>query len=73
MSALSGTGKIVDFPAAYYNNGCHFTFADGHSEIHKWRSREFTQSVRRGAELTLNVDTSNNPDLQWMRSKATIK
>ena len=73
MSALNGTGKIVDFPAAYYNNGCHFTFADGHAEIHKWRSRELTQAVRRGQEMTLNVDTSNNPDLLWLRSKASLK
>jgi prepilin-type processing-associated H-X9-DG protein len=73
MSALNGTGKIVDFPAAYYNNGCHFTFADGHSEIHRWRSTQFVQRVRQGQELTLNVDTSNNPDLEWMRSKASLR
>jgi prepilin-type N-terminal cleavage/methylation domain-containing protein/prepilin-type processing-associated H-X9-DG protein len=73
MAALSGTGKIVDFPAAYYNNGCHFTFADGHSEIHKWRSKEFTQPVRRGQEMTLNVNTTDNADLQWLRSKGSLK
>jgi len=73
MSALNGTGKIVDFPAAYYNNGCHFTFSDGHAEIKKWRSKEFTAPVRRGVTMTLNVDTVNNPDLAWLRSKASLK
>jgi prepilin-type N-terminal cleavage/methylation domain-containing protein/prepilin-type processing-associated H-X9-DG protein len=27
----------VDKPATYHNNACGFSFADGHSEIHKWR------------------------------------
>jgi prepilin-type N-terminal cleavage/methylation domain-containing protein len=27
----------VDKPATYHNNACGFDFADGHSEIHKWR------------------------------------
>src|SRR6266850_6896107 len=28
----------VDMPAAYHNGACGFAFADGHSEIHKWRA-----------------------------------
>ena len=27
----------VDKPAVYHNNCCGFSYADGHSEIHKWR------------------------------------
>jgi prepilin-type N-terminal cleavage/methylation domain-containing protein/prepilin-type processing-associated H-X9-DG protein len=26
-----------DLPASYHNGACGFAFADGHSEIHKWR------------------------------------
>src|SRR6266404_4667321 len=29
--------KIVDYPASYHNGAAGFAFADGHSEIHKWR------------------------------------
>jgi prepilin-type N-terminal cleavage/methylation domain-containing protein/prepilin-type processing-associated H-X9-DG protein len=29
-----------DIPAFYHNKGCGFAFADGHSEIRKWRSRD---------------------------------
>jgi len=32
--AATTSGQVVDYPAAYYNGGCHFTFADSHSEIH---------------------------------------
>ena len=28
-----------DIPACYHNGACGFSFADGHSEIRKWRSK----------------------------------
>ena len=30
-------GIITDTPATYHNLACGFAFADGHSDIHKWR------------------------------------
>jgi len=27
-----------DLPASYHNGACGFSFADGHAEVHKWRS-----------------------------------
>jgi prepilin-type N-terminal cleavage/methylation domain-containing protein/prepilin-type processing-associated H-X9-DG protein len=30
------SGQFVDVPASYHNHACGFSFADGHSEIHKW-------------------------------------
>jgi prepilin-type N-terminal cleavage/methylation domain-containing protein/prepilin-type processing-associated H-X9-DG protein len=32
----ANSGSFNDIPASYHNNGCGFSFADGHSEIHKW-------------------------------------
>src|SRR4051812_8678196 len=29
----------VDLPASYHINACGFSFADGHSEIHRWKER----------------------------------
>jgi prepilin-type N-terminal cleavage/methylation domain-containing protein len=29
-------GVFWDLPASYHNHACGFSFADGHSEIHKW-------------------------------------
>lgn len=34
----TGTGTWGDMPASYHNQGCDFSFADGHVEYHKWRS-----------------------------------
>jgi prepilin-type N-terminal cleavage/methylation domain-containing protein/prepilin-type processing-associated H-X9-DG protein len=31
-----GFEQLRDLPASYHNNGCCFSFADGHSEIHHW-------------------------------------
>ncbi len=32
-----GSGdEFANVPAAYHNNACGFSFADGHSEIHQW-------------------------------------
>lgn len=30
--------SFVDVPATYHNGAAGFSFADGHSEVHKWRS-----------------------------------
>jgi prepilin-type N-terminal cleavage/methylation domain-containing protein/prepilin-type processing-associated H-X9-DG protein len=32
-----GSGSWGDVPAGYHNGAAGFSFADGHSEIHKWR------------------------------------
>ena len=60
--------NIPDAPATYHNGACGFAFADGHSEIHKWKG-----STMRGARLsTVTYNAQNNfgtragdPDLYW--------
>jgi prepilin-type processing-associated H-X9-DG protein len=32
----------TDLPGIYHNNACGFSFADGHSEIHKWKTSGLT-------------------------------
>ncbi len=34
----STAGSFNDVPASYHNRACGFGFADGHSEIHRWRN-----------------------------------
>lgn len=36
----------IDLPGNYHNNACGFAFADGHSEIHKWKSSVTKYKVR---------------------------
>ncbi len=58
---------IVDVPAAYHNGACGFSFADGHSEIHKWIGsvmRTKGPKVTYAAGGNFSVPTGD-PDLHW--------
>ena len=63
------TTKIVDYPASYHNRAAGFAFADGHSEIHRWRDSRTFPPIRTG--LPLNVPSPNNPDVTWMRERCS--
>jgi len=69
--------KLVDYPAQYHGNSAGFAFADGHSEIHNWKSAELRRPVRKGALLSLNIDIGARPDLKrdvyWMAERSTRK
>jgi prepilin-type N-terminal cleavage/methylation domain-containing protein len=60
---------IVDYPASYHCGACGFAFADGHSEIHKWRDPRTTPPLRSG--LQLNIPSPNNPDVFWMQQRCS--
>ena len=66
-----GSAVLPDGPAAYHNGACGFAFADGHSEIKKWRDKRTMPPVKRGAYPT--VSQANNKDIEWLWSKTTQK
>jgi prepilin-type N-terminal cleavage/methylation domain-containing protein/prepilin-type processing-associated H-X9-DG protein len=55
-----------DIPACYHNGACGFSFADGHSEIRKWRSNtsKYT-AVRFSYPTTMTFDASGTKDFAW--------
>ena len=57
-SAQTGFG---DVPGSWHCKACGFSFADGHSEIHKWR--QFEQSKA----------PPSSDDVDWLQSKTTAK
>jgi prepilin-type N-terminal cleavage/methylation domain-containing protein len=63
--------KIVDYPASYHNIAGGLSFADGHSEIRKWRDLRTVPKLRKGAELTLDVPSPKNQDVFWMQQRST--
>ena len=64
---LNLPGKaFVDVPATYHNKCGSFSFADGHSEIHKWHDDRTITVPIFGA-------SPNNKDLDWIQSKASAK
>ena len=61
--------KIVDLPGNYHNQACGFSFADGHSEIHRWRNPKTTPPYQ--LNISLNFATPNNVDVMWMQEHCT--
>lgn len=56
-----------DLPASYHNGAAGFSFADGHSEIHKWMDEQTKQPILQkvkpwGDKLVV----ANSVDIQWM-------
>lgn len=67
----SQTNAWVDLVSARHNGAAGFSFADGHSEIHKWKdARTRVAEVRDGAKPKL---TARNPseDLAWLLERST--
>jgi prepilin-type N-terminal cleavage/methylation domain-containing protein/prepilin-type processing-associated H-X9-DG protein len=40
-AVIAAMPDFVDYPTPFHDNACAFGFADGHSEIHKWKSSLF--------------------------------
>lgn len=63
--------KIVDYPASYHNKAGGFAFADGHSEIKRWKDSRTIPNLRPGQALPLNVASPNNQDMVWLQERST--
>ena len=69
------TAQIIDVPASYHNGACGFSFADGHSEIHKWRGSRIKVPVRNGnpvLALPLGAAGDSLKDVLWMCENTTV-
>jgi len=63
--------KIVDYPAGYHHRAAGLAFADGHSEVKRWVDKRTMPTLKKGAEIPLNVGSANNPDVFWMMERTT--
>ncbi len=62
--------KIVDYPASYHGRAGGMSFADGHSEIRKWKDPRTIPRLSKN-DLPLNVASSGNQDVIWMQLRST--
>ncbi len=66
--------RLPDVPASYHNGACGFAFADGHSEIHKWKDSRTKPPVSyTGAGSLPPADQPNNQDVVWLWQHSTCK
>ena len=66
-----------DLPASYHAGACGFSFADGHSEVHKWRSSVCTILPVKFAPGIPHVPFSSDlvnaaADVQWLASRSSV-
>jgi prepilin-type N-terminal cleavage/methylation domain-containing protein len=71
MNQTGGGCYIVDFPASYHNGAGGLNFADGHSEIHKWRDPRTIPPLKDNFNLTLNIPSPDNQDIAWLQERTT--
>ena len=57
-----------DLPSSLHCGECGFSFADGHAEIHKWRSRTSIYPVRYFF-ATVGFDTAGFQDFNWYNDR----
>ena len=66
--------QLANIPTAYHAGTGPISFADGHGEIHRWRSPQVLAAQQTGVPtikhefIPVSVD---NPDLVWLRAHAT--
>lgn len=55
-----------DTPASFHNGACGFSFADGHAEVHKWRSSTSIYPVRYVSGINVKTfDALGHQDYYW--------
>ncbi len=67
---VSALWQLVDFPTARHNGGATFGFADGHSELHRWKDRRTMPWISPGSTWYPNVNMPFNVDVQWIQYHA---
>ena len=60
-----------DVPASYHDGACGYSFADGHSEIHKWLESSTKQPVKM-INFT-GLDCPNSRDYAWLKERIVAK
>ena len=63
--------QLVDSPASYHGGSGGLSFADGHSELKKWKSRFVLLQPLKGEARPYPTPDAGNVDVAWMQERAT--
>ncbi len=63
--------SFYDLPGFYHHLACGFSFADGHSEIRRWRDSRTTPPLVFNGEVNDWFSCPNNQDVAWIQDHAT--
>ncbi len=63
--------RLVDLPGFYHNQGCNFSFADGHGETRKWVDQRTTPPLGSTGGGGFYIATPRNADVGWLQDHST--
>lgn len=73
---LSSTYEMewIDLPASYHNGGGSFSFADGHTEVHRWLSDSTkVPALPYAAALPFAVRQADRADYDWIKRRTSVE
>jgi prepilin-type N-terminal cleavage/methylation domain-containing protein/prepilin-type processing-associated H-X9-DG protein len=76
MDMSGASAAWQDGPATYHGGACGFAFADGHSEIKKWRDPRSTAKymlTTYSYSYSFGQIQAWNPDIQWLDERTCCK
>ena len=65
---------LADMPGTYHGNACGFSFADGHSELRRWRDARTAPPVKYQSLIFdgyTETPSPGNPDVAWLQDHST--
>lgn len=62
---------LYDLPGYYHHLACGFSFADGHTEMHRWRDSRTMPQLVLGGLINDTILCPNNPDVGWLQDHAS--
>jgi prepilin-type processing-associated H-X9-DG protein len=63
-------GEFTEVPGSFHNHGCGISFADGHSEIHKWMDNRILLPVTYVYHPeSIDITSPASPDLAWLAQR----
>ena len=63
--------RFLDLPGYYHHFACGFSFADGHSEIRRWRDTRTTPALLSDGFVNDMYPSADNADVEWLQIRAT--
>jgi len=68
------TARWMDLPASWHSGGANLSFADGHSETHRWRFASTKPAARPdAAHLPLYIPAGEQGDFDWLMDRMSTE
>ncbi|HLH54535.1 MAG TPA: DUF1559 domain-containing protein [Verrucomicrobiae bacterium] len=65
--------KFIDYPSTAHNNGCSFSFCDGHAEMHKWKGGAIVLTASQGPGSKPVSGPLDMADFLWLASVSSAR